>query len=150
MPPKKAPPIELLPRTAASGTVRDSGGHLIAGATVTASISIPRKLRKRVLPPNLYDANPGPDEIRVPQRLDGILSTTTDANGTVLLDGLPQGEPIALHVDHPEAGDATLGVAADPTGRYPFTLDPDAGPAEVVLPGAGSLLGRVLPPAEGA
>lgn len=150
LPPRTAPPILLPARAHVAGTVRDPQGAPVAGATVTVSIGIPYRVRKRVPPPGYYDPNPGPDEMNHAQRLDDILNTTTGADGSFVLDGLAAGTPIALRVYHPEAGEAALGVTPDAMDGQPFTLLPGDAPCDVVLPGAGSLAGRVVLPQEAA
>lgn len=149
MPPRGASPIVLPPPAAATGTVRDPQGAPLAGATVTVSVGIPYRVRKRVPPPGFYDPNPGPDQMNRAQRLDAILNATTGADGSFVLEGLPAGSPIALHVYHPEAGEAALGVTPGSPDGQPFTLQPGDAPCDVVLPGAGSLIGRVGLPPEG-
>ncbi len=148
MPPRGESPILLPAPARAAGTVRDPQGAPVAGATITVSIGIPYRVRKRVPPPGYYDPNPGPDQMNRAQRLDPILNTTTGADGAFVLEGLPAGSPIALHVYHPEAGEAALGVTPGSPDGQPFTLQPGDAPCDVVLPGAGSLIGRVGLPAE--
>ncbi len=150
MPPRGSSPILLPAPARATGTVRDPQGAPVAGATITVSIGIPYRVRKRVPPPGFYDPNPGPDQMNRAQRLDAILSTTTGADGAFVLEGLPADSPIALHVYHPEAGEAALGVTPGSPDGQPFTLQPGDAPCDVVLPGAGSLIGRVGLPPEGA
>jgi hypothetical protein len=149
MPPRTAEAIVLPLRASASGTVRDSEGHPIAGAVVTASVTSRHKVPIPKLPPGLYNANPGPEETRTAHRLDSILSTTTDSSGNFTLDGLPKGQEVALHISHPEQGDVSLGISSHSSEVRPVTLNPATGPFDVTLPGAGSLHGRVVPPIEG-
>ncbi len=129
-------PIVLPDRARVEGTVRDPAGNPVVGASVSVSIPIPFR------PESTVNQNPSTRA----QRLDAILSTTTGPDGTYSLDGLPQLLPIALHAWHPEAGEASLGTSAGSLDGQPFNLVPDTAPYDVVLPGAGSLLGRVTFP----
>lgn len=74
LPPPTAEPLKLPQRAAASGVVRDGQGGPVAGATVTASIALPHRVRKPVPPPGFYDPNPP----HLPFMRD--LSTLDDSN----------------------------------------------------------------------
>ena len=126
--------ITLPDRARIAGTVRDTAGTPVAGALITASVTIPFQ-------PSQGGDDPGSPPI--PQRTDSILSTTSGSDGGYVLDGLPAGIAIAIHAWHAESGATSLGDNQRLPGELPFSYIPDSKPLDIILPGAGSLRGAI-------